>query len=91
MFHCLCAATVFNNANQHINVYGDDIEVDYRGYEVRFISFINLCVVSVRNFSKFDCSRYLIPCCPVVYDMSLDFLIVARPSWPLSSSQRPMN
>ncbi len=28
------SATVFNNANQHINVYGDDIEVDYRGYEV---------------------------------------------------------
>ena len=27
-------ATVFNNAKQHINVYGDDIEVDYRGYEV---------------------------------------------------------
>jgi len=27
-------ATVFNNANQQINVYGDDIEVDYRGYEV---------------------------------------------------------
>lgn len=31
----LPVATVFNNANQHINVYGDDIEVDYRGYEVR--------------------------------------------------------
>jgi len=29
-------ATVFNNANQHINVYGDDVEVDYRGYEVSF-------------------------------------------------------
>ena len=28
-------ATVFNNANQHINVYGDDVEVDYRGYEVK--------------------------------------------------------
>jgi len=27
-------ATVFNNANQHINVYGDDVEVDYKGYEV---------------------------------------------------------
>jgi phosphatidylinositol glycan class K len=27
-------ATVFNNAIQHINVYGDDVEVDYRGYEV---------------------------------------------------------
>lgn len=27
-------ATVFNNANEQINVYGDDVEVDYRGYEV---------------------------------------------------------
>jgi len=27
-------ATVFNNANQQINVYGDDVEVDYKGYEV---------------------------------------------------------
>ncbi|XP_002166023.1 GPI-anchor transamidase [Hydra vulgaris] len=27
-------ATVFNNANQHINVYGNDVEVDYKGYEV---------------------------------------------------------
>ena len=33
LFSC-AIATVFNNANQHINVYGDDIEVDYRGYEV---------------------------------------------------------
>ena len=36
---CFCfsyIATVFNNANQQINVYGDDIEVDYRGYEVSF-------------------------------------------------------
>ena len=28
-------ATVFNNANENINVYGDDVEVDYRGYEVK--------------------------------------------------------
>ena len=27
-------ATVFNNADQQLNVYGDDVEVDYRGYEV---------------------------------------------------------
>ena len=34
----LCfSATVFNNANQQINVYGDDIEVDYRGYEVHTV------------------------------------------------------
>ena len=25
---------MFNNANENINVYGDDVEVDYRGYEV---------------------------------------------------------
>lgn len=30
-------AMVFNNADQHINVYGDDVEVDYRGYEVQKI------------------------------------------------------
>ncbi|KAL9988391.1 hypothetical protein ACROYT_G002829 [Oculina patagonica] len=34
--------TVFNNANQHINVYGDDIEVDYRGYEVTVENFIRI-------------------------------------------------
>ena len=28
--------TVYNNAHEHINVYGDDVEVDYRGYEVCF-------------------------------------------------------
>ena len=27
-------ATVFNNQNQQIDVYGDDVEVDYRGYGV---------------------------------------------------------
>ena len=31
----LISATVFNNANNQINVYGDDVEVDYRGYEVK--------------------------------------------------------
>ena len=36
------AATVFNNKNQHINVYGDDVEVDYRGYEVTVENFIRV-------------------------------------------------
>jgi phosphatidylinositol glycan class K len=36
------AATVFNNAHHHINVYGDDVEVDYRGYEVTVENFIRL-------------------------------------------------
>ena len=35
-------ATVFNNAKQHINVYGDDIEVDYRGYEVTVENFLRV-------------------------------------------------
>jgi len=34
--------TVFNNANQNINVYGDDVEVDYRGYEVTVESLVRL-------------------------------------------------
>lgn len=36
------AATIYNNAHHHINVYGDDIEVDYRGYEVTVENFIRL-------------------------------------------------
>ncbi|CAD5111313.1 DgyrCDS629 [Dimorphilus gyrociliatus] len=36
------AATVFNNQNENINVYGDDIEVDYRGYEVTVENFIRV-------------------------------------------------
>jgi len=35
-------ATVYNNAYQHINVYGDDVEVDYRGYEVTVANFIRV-------------------------------------------------
>lgn len=35
-------ATVFNNAHHHINVYGDDVEVDYRGYEVTVENFIRI-------------------------------------------------
>ncbi|KAL7643724.1 UNVERIFIED_CONTAM: hypothetical protein RMT77_005730 [Armadillidium vulgare] len=35
-------ATVFNNAHQHINVYGEDVEVDYRGYEVTVENFVRL-------------------------------------------------
>lgn len=32
-------ATVFNNADQQLNVYGDDVEVDFRGYEVPDVFF----------------------------------------------------
>ena len=29
-----CKGAIYNNAHHKINVYGDDVEVDYRGYEV---------------------------------------------------------
>ena len=35
-------ATVFNNRNEAIDVYGDDVEVDYRGYEVTVENFVRL-------------------------------------------------
>lgn len=35
-------ATVFNDVSEHINVYGDDVEVDYRGYEVTVENFIRV-------------------------------------------------
>ncbi|WEJ94344.1 glycosylphosphatidylinositol anchor biosynthesis [Yamadazyma tenuis] len=34
--------TVFNNMNQAIDLYGDSIEVDYRGYDVTVENFIRL-------------------------------------------------
>lgn len=34
--------TIFNNAHHHINVYGQDAEVDYRGDEVTAENFIRL-------------------------------------------------
>jgi phosphatidylinositol glycan class K len=36
------SATIFNNENEMINVYGDDVEVDYRGYEVTVENFVRV-------------------------------------------------
>lgn len=61
-------ATIFNNAYQHINVYGDDVEVDYRGYEVSlhyFKTYI-LCLFITRRISgitsTLNCSPALFIC-----------------------------
>ena len=45
-------ATVFNNAYQHIDVYGDDIEVDYRGYEVGIID----TVITIETALSYICN-----------------------------------
>lgn len=36
------AGTVFNHADRNINLYGDKVEVDYRGYDVTVENFIRL-------------------------------------------------
>eukprot|EP01063_Lacrimia_lanifica_P039944 TRINITY_DN890_c3_g1_i1.p1 TRINITY_DN890_c3_g1~~TRINITY_DN890_c3_g1_i1.p1 ORF type:complete len:367 (+),score=149.80 TRINITY_DN890_c3_g1_i1:45-1145(+) len=35
-------ATVFNNMNHQLNLYGDDVEVDFRGYEVTVDNFLRV-------------------------------------------------
>jgi phosphatidylinositol glycan class K len=35
-------ATVYNNAGRMLDLYGSNIEVDYRGYEVTVENFIRL-------------------------------------------------
>ncbi|KAF9967496.1 glycosylphosphatidylinositol anchor biosynthesis [Mortierella alpina] len=35
-------ATVFNNRGRHLDLYGENVEVDYRGYEVTVENFIRL-------------------------------------------------
>ncbi|KAK9717122.1 glycosylphosphatidylinositol anchor biosynthesis [Basidiobolus ranarum] len=34
--------TVFNNAGKHLDLYGDNVEVDYRGYDVTVENFIRV-------------------------------------------------
>ena len=35
-------AQIFNNKNQQLNIYGENVEVDYRGYEVTSDNFLRL-------------------------------------------------
>ena len=35
-------AEIFNNVAEQINVYGDDVEVDYRGYDVTVENFVRI-------------------------------------------------
>lgn len=35
-------ATVYNNAARFLDLYGDNVEVDYRGYEVTVENFIRM-------------------------------------------------
>jgi GPI-anchor transamidase subunit K len=45
-------ATVFNNAGRYLDLYGDNVEVDYRGYEVTVENFIR--VLTGKIFLTYD-------------------------------------
>lgn len=45
--------TVYPSAGARLNVYGDDIEVDYRGYEVTVENFIRVLTGGKIDFSHF--------------------------------------
>ena len=42
-------ATIYHNSNQRLNIYGDDVEVDYRGYEVTAENFIRILTGRVKD------------------------------------------
>ena len=51
-------AQVFNNQNQLINLYGENVEVDYRGYEVSVTNFLR--ILSGRHSEEVPRSKRLL-------------------------------
>lgn len=43
-------ATVFSHKNMELNVYGDDVEVDYRSYEVTLFDLTTFLKCSYHYF-----------------------------------------
>ena len=50
-------ATVYANPGQLLDLYGDNIEVDYRGYEVTVENFIRVMTGELRCADTFDWSH----------------------------------
>jgi phosphatidylinositol glycan class K len=67
-------ASVFNNADRGLDLYGDNIEVDYRGYEVTVENFIRLLTDRVEP----DTPRYGETTCST--DQQILALITSLPS-----------
>ncbi|KAJ4782225.1 GPI-anchor transamidase [Rhynchospora pubera] len=51
-------AQVFNNENHQLNLYGDNVEVDYRGYEVTVENFLR--VLTGRHEASVPRSKHLL-------------------------------
>ncbi len=45
---------IYNNENHKLNLYGEKVEVDYRGYEVTVESFIRV-LTGTTIYSRFSC------------------------------------
>ena len=46
--------SVYANSGRHLDLYGDNIEVDYRGYEVTVENFIRVLTGEPRPWIIFD-------------------------------------
>ena len=67
--YLVTTGTIFNNANEHINVYGDDIEVDYRGYQVSVAYSINdvLWAIHISGYATIVIAAIIIVACPLIW------------------------
>lgn len=52
---------VYNNDAHTLNVYGTNVEVDYRGYEVTVENFIRVLTGAVRRRCRRPCCRCMAP------------------------------
>lgn len=62
-------ATVFNNAGRYLDLYGDNVEVDYRGYEVTVENFIRVltgkifCLNMIKTRKVLNYVTLICKCC----------------------------
>jgi phosphatidylinositol glycan class K len=52
-------AQMFNNENHKINLYGESIEVDYRGYEVNVESVIRVLTGNLQQLKDISWINFL--------------------------------
>lgn len=64
-------ASVFNNADRALDLYGDNIEVDYRGYEVTVENFIRLLTDRVEPDTPRSKRLLVSACCDPQFLMML--------------------
>jgi hypothetical protein len=51
----ICALQVFNDESHRLNVYGSNVEVDYRGYEVTVENLIRVLTGELHSAHRLQC------------------------------------